>query len=191
MYTWKMLEFEQFYKDNYLFAIRRTILKVNGVEDAEEIVGDAFLSLCKIMKKGKLDTPKNYFARVLSNLIIDYYRKNQTKADRLGKVYSIERDYAHEAYGGLQLGDTNMDCAQESELREGYERLKRLLTPSELALFMAIVYERRTTTELEKEFETNAGNLHVRIGRIRKKLKPKKIIFRHKRTKAPLREAFV
>ena len=64
------------HKEIYAFATRRV-----GQQEADDIVQDAYLQLLQRENKDSIREPRAFLFRVVSNLIIDVWRKSKRRAD--------------------------------------------------------------------------------------------------------------
>jgi RNA polymerase sigma factor (sigma-70 family) len=72
------IELIEFHRDDLRgFLLRR----VNCPETAEDILQDAYFKLTQAEPNSRINNPKAYLFRVVSNLAIDYLRKKQREAE--------------------------------------------------------------------------------------------------------------
>lgn len=135
-------------------------------EDAEEIISEAFLRLCKkIMQDGSIEYPQAWLYATLDNLIKQKYRefgKDQNNVYSVSDYEEVSLPYE------IDLVD---EIYNEDLLEQLKDKLKTELSDEEKQLLYYIIAENKPYSEIALLMATNENAVKQRKYRLYKKIK--------------------
>lgn len=132
-------------------------------EEVLDIIQEAFYKLWIELTKGKkIDNPKSYLYRMISNKIIDFYRKN----------VPISLDEQIDAIGGTLVDSTDVEAITHAKLEiEKVYRILSWLDDFDKDIFILRFVEELSPKEIAERYETNVNSITVRLHRLKDKMK--------------------
>lgn len=140
-----------------LCQIAKNITSSN--EDAEECVNDTYLRLWNNIPPERPVSLRNYAARIVRNLAIDVYRKNQSM--RKGCEVTLIEEEADSIFGEI---DSSYDTV---ELREIINTFLEQLDTKSRVLFVCRYWQAESIKELSKHFHMRESAVKMRLSRTR------------------------
>lgn len=140
-----------------LYQIAKNI--TSSDEDAEECVNDTYLRLWNNIPPECPASLRNYAARIVRNLAIDVYRKNQSRGKGCEMVF-IEEE-ADSVFGEI---DSSYDTI---ELKEIINTFLEQLDEKNRGLFVCRYWQAESIKELSRHFHMRESAVKMRLSRTR------------------------
>lgn len=132
-------------------------------EDVLDVIQEAFYKIgIELWWGKKIDNLKAYLYRIVSNKIIDFYRKNkpislEQQIDDFGDVFQDETDVENIAHAKLEV--------------EKVYHILAGLTSFEKDIFLLRFVEGFSPKDIAQRFDTDVNSVTVRLHRLKEKVK--------------------
>ena len=132
-------------------------------EDVEECVNDTWLRLWQSIPPNRPESLKNYAAKIVRNLAVDYYR-HHTAVCRKSEIVVITDELSEIIADGK-------DHYEQTELKELINKFLESLDKESRVLFVKRYWQSESITSLAKMYELKESTVKMRLLRIRKRFK--------------------
>lgn len=156
----KEQQFKELIKSSKNSIYRICYSFLDDTEDIKDLRQEIFYELWKSMYRFKGESSWNtYIYRIAVNTALRF-------KTTLGKHRSVETPISQSV---LKIADDNLDKEKEEQLNLLEQSIKKL--PDNDRILISLVLEDLSYKEIAEVLNMNVGNVGVRIGRVKKKLK--------------------
>lgn len=162
--TRKLLE--ELYDTHVDALYRYAFLKLQSHDqEALDIVQESFYKLWLELENGKdIENPKSYIYRMVSNKIIDFYRKN----------IPVSLEEQVETFGDIYAGEINVEALTKTKLEiEEVYKILSWLKDFDQDIFLLRFVEWFTPKEIAEKFDMSVNVITVQLHRLKQKIKSK------------------
>jgi RNA polymerase sigma factor (sigma-70 family) len=156
--------FKELYETHIDALYRYAFFKMqSNEEEALDIIQETFYKLWIELKKGKkIENYKSYLYRMVSNKIIDYYRKNAP----------ISLDEQIDTHWDIFIDSSDVEDITYAKLEvEKVYRILAWLDDFEKDIFLLRFVEEMSPKEIAERYDANVNSITVRLHRLKDKVK--------------------
>ncbi|MBE6615734.1 MAG: sigma-70 family RNA polymerase sigma factor [Ruminococcaceae bacterium] len=140
--------------------------------DAEEVVADTWLKIWQSIPPNRPESIAAYACRITRNLAINRYYHNKAARRRPEALTDwMELTENPDLFETVQAADPTAESAEAAETAAAIDRFLRTLPVEDRVLFVRRFVYLEDTDALAQRLHLTKGHIHVKLHRLRKKLR--------------------
>lgn len=133
-------------------------LRINNVDDADDLAHDAFVRLLDYKQMLRPETVKSFIFTIVRNLVIDYIRRQYRKQEVSANMYEFSKDFSY-----------NMESQIHANDIMEFEKLTIVKLPKQRKqVYMMDRFEEKSAEEISNELQISKRTVESHLFNSRK-----------------------